>query len=71
MKSEIAWAGNTRIVHDEFSLDFKGDTLVLKNGHRHKETVEITGDFELLVNGDKVKTDRKDRKLLKAYLFLF
>ena len=62
-----AWAGHCRLVHDDFSLNFEGGTLFLQNGARHRETVEITADLELYVDGKEIQTDRKDRKLLKAY----
>jgi hypothetical protein len=61
------WAGNIHIDHDGLSLDFEGDTLVVEGGGRHGDTVEISADFELTVNGREVDTDRKDRRLLKAY----
>lgn len=64
-----AWAGHgkTHIDHDGLQLDFDGDTLIVESGENDRDTVEISADFDLTVNGHRIETDRKDRKLLQAY----
>ena len=62
-----ALAGHHHIDYDGFQLNFEGGTLVVENGDRHGDVVEITADLELYVDGEKIRTDRKDEKLLKAY----
>lgn len=52
--------------NDGFRLDFDGDVLVVEGG-RHSETVEITPDLELYVDGERVETGKQERKLLRAY----
>ena len=62
-----AWAGHHHTDYDGFHLDFEGGTLIVENGHGHQETVEITADLELYVDGVKISTDGRERRLLKAY----
>lgn len=59
-------AARVSLEDDGYHLDFEGDTLVVEGG-RHSETVEITADLELSIDGERVKVDRGDRRLLKAY----
>lgn len=49
------------------SMDFEdGDLIIEKDGRRGGKVV-ITEDYELYVNGQKVKTDKEQRKLLREY----
>jgi len=52
---------------DNISMDFEDGTLIITNRGRDKETVEITEDYRLFVNGREVKTDKKQRELLREY----
>lgn len=62
-----AFAGGHNLEVDGFRLDFDGDMLVVSNGPDNDEAVEIDKDLELRVDGRKIRTDRSDRKLLRAY----
>ena len=48
------------------TMDFEDGTLVVE--HEDEDwIVEITEDYKLYVNGKRVKTDRKQSKLLRSY----
>jgi hypothetical protein len=47
-------------------IDLEDGTLVIEHDDEDW-IVEITEDYELYVNGDRVKTDREQRKLLRSY----
>jgi len=48
------------------SIGFEYGTLVIE--HEHEDwIVEITEDYKLYVNGERVKTSRKQKKLLRSY----
>jgi hypothetical protein len=48
------------------SIDLEDGTLVIE--HEDEDwTVEINEDYELYVNGEKIKTDREQKKLLRRY----
>ncbi len=48
------------------SIGFEDGTLVIE--HEDEDwVVEIAGDYKLYVNGERVKTSRKQKKLLRSY----
>ena len=56
---------NDRVFND-MSIDLEDGTLVIE--HEDEDwIVEITEDYKLYVNGDKIKTDRQQKKLLRSY----
>ncbi len=48
------------------SIDLEDGTLVIEHDDEDW-IVEITGDYKLYVNGERVKTDRQQKKLLRSY----
>jgi len=52
---------------DNISMDFEDGSLIITNRGRDRGKVEITEDYDLFVNGRKVKTDKEQRKLLREY----
>ncbi len=51
---------------DHKSIDFEDGTLVIE--HEDEDwIVEITEDYKLYVNGERVRTDRQQKKLLRSY----
>jgi hypothetical protein len=44
-----------------------GSVIITYDGRRNYEEVEITEDYELLIDGERIKTDRDQRELLKEY----
>jgi hypothetical protein len=51
---------------DDIDIDFENGSLIIENENLD-ETVEITAEYRLLVNGRKVKLDRSGKKLARAY----
>ncbi|UCD63663.1 MAG: hypothetical protein JSW34_13105 [Candidatus Zixiibacteriota bacterium] len=49
------------------NIDFKNGTLVIKHENRYLETVEITSEYELYVNGDHVETTDEQKVLLREF----
>jgi len=48
------------------SIDFEDGTLTIE--HEDEDwTVEITDEYDLYVNGERVKVDREQKKLLRRY----
>jgi hypothetical protein len=52
---------------DNINIDIEDGTLVLANKHDDDEVVEITEDYDLYVNGKKIKTDYRQDALIKDY----
>ena len=53
-------------VSDNASFDFEdGDLVFTHKGRLAKDRVVVTEDGDLTVNGDKVQTDARERKLLR------
>ena len=53
--------------HDDYSIDFDDGSLIIREDGRRGDEVEITEDYELYINGDLIKTDKEQKKLLKEY----
>ncbi len=51
---------------DHKSIDLEDGTLVIEN-EDEGWIVEITEDYKLYVNGERVRTDRQQKKLLRRY----
>lgn len=51
---------------DDIDIDFYDGSLLIEN-EDEGETVEMTEDYELLVNGENVEIGRSQRKLVRAY----
>ncbi len=51
---------------DEISIDFDNGVLSIESGD-YDDFVEITEDYQLLINGHRVKTNNKQEKLLRQY----
>jgi hypothetical protein len=65
-----AAAGRHHRLHDlgdGLDIDFEGDTLVLTHDDYRGDAVEITREADLIVNDDRVRTGRAERRLLRAY----
>jgi len=66
-------AGAHRVCRHDGDWTFKDKSIELEDGTlviEHEEegwTVEITDDYELYVDGRRVKTDREQKRLLKRY----
>jgi vacuolar-type H+-ATPase catalytic subunit A/Vma1 len=66
-------AGAHRVCRHDGDWTLKDKSIELEDGRlviEHEEegwTVEITDDYELYVDGRRVKTDREQKKLLKRY----
>lgn len=52
--------------HGSWSLDWDGDRLVIESYDFDNEA-EITDDFELFINGDKVKLNKKQKSLVREF----
>jgi len=54
---------------DDISLDVDDGSVFLTHKSRHHkgQDIEITEDYELYVNGDRVKTSDEQKELLKEY----
>ena len=52
---------------DNINIDIEDGTLILTNKNDDDETVEITEDYELYVNGRYIRTDYREDKLIRDY----
>ncbi len=53
---------------DNTSIDFDDDgTLILKHKGRKRDRIEITADYDLYINGRRIKTNDDADDLLRAY----
>jgi len=52
---------------DNINFDLDGSTLVITNHGRHYDQVEITEDYELFVNGDRVNLNDDQQILVKDF----
>jgi hypothetical protein len=52
---------------ENFNINVKGSDVVINHYGSDNCVIEITRDGELFIDGEKVKTDRKSRKLLENY----
>lgn len=51
---------------DNISIDFEDDILIMTNHHK-RDIVEITPNYDLIVNGDKVEIDDHQRGIVKEF----
>lgn len=52
---------------DDISIDIEGDGTLAIICDEYDDIVEITEDYELYINGDRIKLDSKQQKLVKKY----
>jgi hypothetical protein len=55
------------VIHGDVEIDFEDDMLVLTHDDHPGESVEITAEGELYVNGERVRTDTEERRLLRDF----
>lgn len=55
---------------DDVEVDIEDDSIILMDKHSADE-VEITGEYDLYVNGDQIDINNAQRELLKDYYDLY
>jgi hypothetical protein len=51
---------------DDFNIEIDGSSVLIINDYEDDE-IEITDDYELYVNGDLIKLDRDQQKIVEAF----
>jgi hypothetical protein len=66
------WSDCKAHIHDagfmeDVTINFDDDALLISWQEEPDETVEITGDYELYVNGKHIRTNKHQKELLRIY----
>ena len=64
----VSWQNDDRLNRSHLDIDLEDGTLVVTyEDRRDYSTVEITEEYELYVDGQHIKTDKDQKKLLGDY----
>ena len=68
----VTWQSDDRLDRSHLEIDLEDGTLVITyEDRRDYSTVEITEEYELYIDGQHIKTDKDQKKLLREYYELF
>ena len=64
---------NHAVLHcfDDIEVELENGSIILKNKDYRHSQVEITRDYELYVNGDRVETNAAQQELIEDYYHCF
>ncbi len=54
---------------EDMSFDLEDGSIIMTRSGRRVETVEVTENYELYVNGDRVKLDTDQQKLVQEFYY--